>query len=427
MAVAEYPTLLSLDRYARIMGINPVHFNGAAGSDLFAIKAGCSDVWFQKSYMLSDRVARDDIALAISNAEQEIADYLGYWPAPQWMVREVHKQARFHRPEYFARGLNVRGDLKSLELKYGKVIAPGQRAVTFIGQATEAVELIWSDPDGDSFDELATITLPCALTTDEERQQIKVYFEDQSTPEWEIRPLKSVTFTGGNVVIEIDFWMLIDPAQQDAYPVMAAPTALNIQTATIYVDTVDVYQEYVDDTAQSAEFYWEPRVTTLPCPSCGYTGCLACTLTTQNGCIHVRDVDRGIAVPQPATYDRTLGWTGDAWAMCYEPDIVKVWYYAGEMSRGFLNYHDLDPLSTSMAEAIAWLATARVERNFCSCANLNALVTMLRKETAVTFPDGPNYIMTDEERANPFGTRMGEIMAWRRLRRVTRRPKVAVI
>jgi len=80
-----------------------------------------------------------------------------------------------------------------------------------------------------------------------------------------------------------------------------------------------------------------------------------------------------------------------------------------------------------MAEAIAWLATARVERNFCSCANLNALVTMLRKETAVTFPDGPNYIMTDEERANPFGTRMGEIMAWRRLRRVTRRPKVAVI
>lgn len=427
MAVSEYPTLLSLDRYARIMGINPVHFNGAAGAGIFAVKSGCSDVWFQKSYMLADRVARDDIALAIANAEQEIADYMGYWPAPTWRVREVHRQEQYHRNTHVTDGLNVRGDFKSVILKYGKLIEAGQRNVTFIGEATEAAELVWSDPDGDGFDELATITLPCALTTDEERQQVKVYYDGYNTPEWEIRPLKSVTFTGGNVVIEIPFWLLIDPALQDPYPTANAPTALNI-TDAIYVDTVDVWQEYNDPTEQSAEFYWEPRVNVRPCPLCSGTGCTACQLTTQDGCLHVRDVDRGIAVPQPATYDRTTAaWAMDAWTLCYEPDQVKVWYYAGERSQGFLNGRDLDPLGTGLAEAIAWLATARVERNFCSCANLNALVTMLRKDTSVVFRDGPVYTMTEEERANPFGTRMGEIMAWRRMRHITRRPKVAVL
>ena len=51
MSRAETCTLLSLDRFAKMFGINPVHFSGAGGSDIFPLKDGCSDVWFQRSYM----------------------------------------------------------------------------------------------------------------------------------------------------------------------------------------------------------------------------------------------------------------------------------------------------------------------------------------------------------------------------------------
>ena len=37
---------------------------------------GCSDLWFQYAWQSNDRIGREDIALAIENAEQDIASTL---------------------------------------------------------------------------------------------------------------------------------------------------------------------------------------------------------------------------------------------------------------------------------------------------------------------------------------------------------------
>lgn len=325
MSRAETPTLLSLDRFARILGVNPVHFAGAVGTDIFPAKGACSDVWFQHSYIGSDRVAREDLARAIANAEEDIARVLGYWPAPRWISREMHQFPRYHRPEIFDAGSNVRGDLKSIKAKWGRIISPGQRTMSFLGRGTlGGGELVWSDPDADGFDELATLTIPnLGALSSASRQQVKVYFKDHSAPEWEIRPVKSISFVVTNIIIEFDFWMLIDPALQDTYP-DGSLVALNITNA-IYVNTLDVWREWADHTLVSAEFYWEPRNRVFPCPSCGGTGCAVCQLTVQQGCFLIRDVMLGQVVPSPATWNATTStWETMGYIVHLPPDQVKL-------------------------------------------------------------------------------------------------------
>lgn len=439
MARASYPTLLSLDDFAKVIGIAPPHFNGAAsaatGDNPFPV-VGCGDIWFQHQWQSHDRVSREEIALAIMNAEEDIANVLGFWPAPKY-IEEVHMFPRHHRRDVFDSGLNVRGMRKSIRLKYGKMIQQGQRNVDFIGEATvAAVTLEYLDLDLDGYDETARITLPTAYT---EACEIKVYFDGYDTPEWEIRPPRSIEIVGPNVIITFWSWQLIDPDLWEAFPTAASPEALNLLDA-IYVDTVDVYREFPDTTVASSRFYWEPEVRNLIpalCTVCGGAGCPTCSLTYQDGCLYVRDVDEGLAVPVPADYDDDEGsWLEQTWLVCREPDQVKVWYYAGDINPLYLQHttpssgkrRRCDMLSNYYAEAIAYLATARLEKNFCSCKQVTAKVEYLRTNLIETVPNGPTFIINDDDLGNPFGTRMGEVLAWRRLGRlVKRRAQVAVI
>jgi hypothetical protein len=247
-----------------------------------------------------------------------------------------------------------------------------------------------------------------------------------------------LNFVAGNIIIELDFWQVIDYAQQDPYPT-GAPTALDIADATIYYDELDVYYEYTDTTQTSAQFYWEPRAQVFPCTDCGGTGCECCTGTTQDGCIHTRDTMLGIVVPQPSTWtphteeEIRLGadaghWNCDTWARCYSPDEVYIWYYAGEQTDRYLAGLELDPLSRWFAEAICWMTVARLERNFCQCGALEALQRELRSEMSRSDAGGPTWFLTDADGANPFGTKVGELRAWKRLRQLAHHiPHVAVV
>jgi len=426
---ASTPTLLSLDRYAKIMGINPVHFSQAVGSgDIFPITKACSDVWWQRAYIRSDHISREDIAQEIATAEEDIARYIGYYPAPKFISREMHMFPRDHRPDMYDGGRNVRLDAKSLKTKFGRLIGGGRRWTSLIANAsTGGGTMVWSDPDGDGFDERMTITVATTLTN-ASRQQIKVYQWGEDAEEFEIRDPRSVEIAAGVLTIEFDFWKMIDPALQDIYPI-ASPQALDIVDPAIYIIRCDVRREYLDYSQHSVEFFWEPRCDSLSCATCGGSGCSACQSTVQCGCFHVRNVDLGIGVPSPASWDADSGaWAGAEFTLCYAPDSVKIWYYAGDMSERFLSGRSLDPLSDWWAQTIAYLATARMERNFCSCGNVTALAADLRQEWARADRDGPTFFPDERDKFNPFGTRKGEILAWRRVSQLAPKvPKVAVV
>jgi hypothetical protein len=428
MTIARTPTLLSLDRYAKIMGLNLSHFSGASGVSgglaPMPTDQSCSQLWFQHPWQSNGKVSREELAFEIAQAEEEIARTLGYWPAPTWMCEEVTQFPQHHRPDEFGANYNVRGMPLSVITRYGKVIAGGQRAATFIGTPAGA-QIVASDPDVDGWNELRTITFPTTLL---DACEIKVYYSGYSgDPAFEIREPISKVITGGNVVIVFYSWQLINPTLWEALPNDIKPVGLDLNGA-IYVASVDLYKEYNDESASASEFYWEPSCNTLSCLSCGGTGCAACALTTQLGCLHVRNAHAGIVVPMPGEYDRSTGaWASSGFSICRRPDFVKLWYYSGELDNRKLCVGPCDPLSDYWAKTIAVLATARLRKPLCGCGAAQAEFERLQKDTSFS-ATGDFFTGSIEDVKNPFGTKVGEILAWRKVAKLnTRRLGVACV
>jgi len=395
-------TLLPLATYARVMGINPVTFAGATAVTVFPVTNSCTDIWPRHAWQHADIVSREELAYEIANVEHEIAQVAGYYPAPNWTVKESHPWPKYHRNDNL---YSLSYGYKTRQLDHGKLIRQGRRAVTLID---DDVAVVYSDPDGDGFSELATVTVAGTTLTQADAQKIGVYFIDEDgAQEWQVRPLKSVTVTAGTLVITLDSWLLIDPDIDGAYPTDTGYSATNISTITNFVRLVDIYSEDVSTTEYSTVFYWEP----LDVGACDLE------LQTQNGGFTVNDPDLGIITPAPATLSAG-DYTVAAWAQCIEPSRFEVWYQSGDRSRQYVNGTALEPMSNWWAQIIAWMATARLERPACSCGNLTALTTWLQEDLS-RIGSETSYQGRDDVLNCPFGTRRGEVKAWEKIRRVS--------
>jgi len=89
MARSDFETLLPLDSYARIIGVDPRHFNQVY-CESFPDRRGEDLVWFQDHWPQPGRASRDDVAIAIAEAEELIAEVLGFYVAPKYTVNESH-------------------------------------------------------------------------------------------------------------------------------------------------------------------------------------------------------------------------------------------------------------------------------------------------------------------------------------------------
>jgi len=409
-------TMLSLFRYAQIMGITPLHFAGAQTGELspevMPIGTDCGDVWTKYDWQNHDHVSHMQLAIQIKNAEREIAHLLGYWPAPVWLSEEAHPYPRPWAREYSGMGVDVSGRPKTITTRFGKVIAGGRRAVSLIGTATKAGgALVYSDDDVDGFPEHARITLPTALT---DEREIKVYHTGyDGDQEWEIRPVSHKEIVGGNIVIDLPTWELIEPSLYEAFPTSDGHQPIDLSDADNLVVSVDVYREYNDNSEPASRFYWENDLGST-CQSCGGVGCEDCLPTTQDGCLTIRDYDKGIVSPFPAT-NTDGSWSSDTWTECREPESVKLWYYAGLASQDYLRHRSYDPLPYEHALAIAYLATARLDRPLCGCGSAQSIASAFQENMAMSEPNGKSYFLTPDVMQCPFGTKVGEVAAWRML------------
>jgi len=84
------------------------------------------------------------------------------------------------------------------------------------------------------------------------------------------------------------------------------------------------------------------------------------------------------------------------------------------MSEDYLSGYTCDPLDDQLANMIAWVTTARLERELCSCGNVTALAERLRTDLAFTGTD-TSFVIDFSLLSNPIGTRVGEVMAWNML------------
>lgn len=435
--IAPYPrTCLTLDRYARIMGINPVHFQMSYTDAVYPITGQCDDVWYRYAWQFADRVSLDEIALEIANAERDIQNFINYPLCPTWVCDESKQYPKFYRPELTSTsGRAINGFAKSLNARWMKIWQPGVRGTAEISLDNAVT---YQDLNGDGFTETAQIQFsydPDTFTYPD--CNIKVYVEGTGAdPRWEIRYARQITRDAGagTITMLFDTWMLVDPDEQARAPLADQTNvkAIDLADPTNLQQSVDIYAEFTDTTVPSVIMYWEQlpytSISLLPFSTplctqcnqncnggCGCGCCDPCSVNAQAGCMTVRDREGGIVVPHPATYDETdMTWKPKTFLDCREPDYVRMWYKAGDASNDYLCGDTCDPLSDYMAETVAMLATARLKRSFCGCCGATAKADYWQTDMARQGED-QSFLFEFSLTANPFGTKIGEMQAFRRL------------
>ena len=73
-----------------------------------------------------------------------------------------------------------------------------------------------------------------------------------------------------------------------------------------------------------------------------------------------------------------------------------------------------EPLDQYWAKLIAMLATARLEWPLCSCTNVQLLADRWREDLARVNTQR-SFMISPDDLQNPFGTRAGEALVWKRI------------
>jgi hypothetical protein len=389
-------THIAQSDYAMLMGINPINFEGCSVDGLFQEVSGCNSVWPRFAWQTAGNASREDLAIQLDDAERTIGRYsLGFNVAPEWVELDMPYPG-------IRSGQSVMRDIynkyRTISLQQGKVIAGGRRAVYSLGTFL----VTYTDDDGDGFPERATID----LANEYDWREIRIYHKGtDANPEWEIKPINRIDKT--TYEIHMDSWLFVDPDLTSAFPRDRTPV-VDISAGTNLVAEVDVYLEYNDVNSPSCQFIWN---------SDG---------STQDGYLDIVDHEAGVVRPIPATFEYGVSCTVTPVSLCggnglggSEPDRVKLWFYAGNISQDYLAGYTYDPLAKDIAESIRLLATARLDRDLCGCSNIIALGKDLRKDMSLVSPQGNFLAVADVIQECPFGTRRGEWLAWNRMKTYT--------
>lgn len=408
MPLSGFVNSLSLSRYARILGINPVHFVGGApislsdGRTLFPMNNSENDIWPRFDYQNSDLLSREELAQCISSAELSISEFLGYNVSPIWETFERIRFEPFYRPEYYdVDTFDVSGNAKTIMLPKRRFISGGVRKVTEIKlNAT----VTFSDPDGDGWSELGSVVVDTSGLTFQlsDHKNIKAYLSGYSDPEYEITDCKSIVVGVNTLTMKFDAWDLVDPEVQSQYPTNDKNgKSIDMKDTASYITTVAVYYEENDATQNHVIFRDDSGV------SVG-GGRLIPSINLD-----------GSVTPVYSTYDATTGEWCDVSYLPVGYKYFDVKCYSGfdstnrNTSGGYMSNSRLSP---NLATAIAELTTARLPKMFLSNNNANIKMRQLMSDMLVSKnSNGENRFTPFDIQKCPFGTKYGEYSCWKRL------------
>jgi hypothetical protein len=387
--VAPLYTWLSLNRFARIMGVDPVHFwgcnqiNTPTGRVLHPLDNAQNNIWPNFDYDNSDQVSRNQLARTIWSCEQEISDYLAMNLTPDWDVDDTYS------PESTWDGQYSNG----VVLRKKNFIRAGVRSTSFIGN----IAINFTDDDGDGFKEVGSIIV--SMPVNAKANEIKIYYPGYSGErEFEIRDPFYAIVSNGNLIIKFNSWQLVDP---ELYSDQAnndnVGNVVDVSDPTSLLSFVDVYWEYNDFTKTSVTF--------VDVEDDG-------SETYPTGYFIVKDRKSRIAIPYEATYDISSSrWNGSPCSQDYS--YLKLSYYSGYEDPRTNGSIRSDKLSDQFAKAIAYMATSRLDRVYLTNTNATEFANTLRDDVRVLRKGEGFTRVTSYEMNNPFGTHKGEIYAWK--------------
>jgi len=413
-------SILPLETWRKIIGYAPWSFWGFADNEIVPLTSACNDVVQKYAWQDTDAAGRYDILQAIEQAEARLTGYMRYAPAPHYIVEE-HPFPRFPDERFDRLGyVDASGRWPSVQMNEGHIQKVGVLTRTLLD--TDAV--VYSDPDGDGLDELATITTAVTFT---DTTQVAVYVpaadrlnSDDVSEDYRIQPVK-VSITGGVATIRINAWLMAKPILYEGVDrVVIDPT-----DSANFLSTVEVYRLYIDptgitaDTAQ-AKLTWETR----PHPYWCVCGCNTNIFTPSNSLdpaaegyamarVALRQPELGIVALGQATYNSTTDQFVQTvnWQSCRPPDKVTIRAWAG---KPLVN----GEMDVRMQRVVAYFATAELARPICACQDANRQIYHWQFDLARTGgADGEQYGAISADDLNcPYGTRRGHVYAWKETR-----------
>lgn len=373
MARSDIPTLMALDQWAEVMGFNPWEFNQIGLGVPFGRDRQCPTVWYQYSWQ-KQFLSRTEIALAISKAEEALAELLNFYPAynpdTEWQMSYPNDWRLSMRS-----GLTPRGQYKPVSLRWKHLDQLGTRTLALIA-ADQTVT--FSDADGDGVEDTFTLTVATEISADE----IEVYYpaaiRHVLDDTWRIRPLQITQNSAGTEITIVGAkYLLVDPINYEK----PAPEKLNATDASIFFTEIDVYRSYIDSSNIGTVEY-DARV--------GFTGDRTFTLTEG------RVVNNRLAVIRPKVGLYTYG--------AVDPDRVTICYASGPRMRQ-------GKVPQPFASMIAYLATHYLPALACGCDRADQILYFWRSSPADS--EQAERPMTSEEiNENPLGATRGAIYAY---------------
>ena len=233
MARTNARTLGLLNRWPTIMHADIWRFNQIDGEGVPVIPNNTNPVYIQYE--------RDYIGRELHNAIRKFTEYLGYFPAPTWIVDEdipINCDLRWHA--------------QTLSTRYGYLQAFGRRAVTVI---QSNVVISYSDEDGDNIEETATITVNGVTNVAVDDIQVFTRVADGAPSAaheyWQIEPAR-ISKSGDTATMVLHKALLAHPqkvwSKERASANWTNLFAGETTNPDSFLEAVDVYRVYTDPT-----------------------------------------------------------------------------------------------------------------------------------------------------------------------------------
>lgn len=410
--------LLTLEAWRALMGWHPWHFWGLSDPIYTPVPRACSDLAFRYAWQGTEASGREDIREAIYRAEEKLRDYLLFAPAPHY-VEEVIQYPEFHMPTrlWLSRS-SITGRWPLVTLREGFIQALGVESLTLIGNAN----LTYSDADGDGLNDTFTASI---ATTQTDPLKIAAYFTaadrwDGSDvgPDWRIDPIR-VTISGGIATVTGKRWLVVKPVK---YETQGQEVPLDPTDNANFATQLAIYVRTTDPTGTTAatsqlKFTWS----SLPYADFWHSYCCNTTDTSNTdpaaiaeaaGRGSVYNYHAGIVTVGSSAYNMTSGtWSGVDWSACRAPDSLTVRYLAGyPLENG--------KMAKRYAQIIAMLAAAELPAP--ACGDGSQFQRLFHYQYDLSRAGGnivEQYSISQEDLNNPFGTRRGQVLAWKQVRR----------
>jgi hypothetical protein len=327
-----------------------------------------------------------------------LADELLYWPYPRYFTGEVQQYTRPHQRELFGFAGDPRGNWKTVQLNWKKIISGGVFNRTAIIAPPVITKL---DEDGDGvFETFQAVVTDAAISSITDPYQLALYFvaanrHGEALDEtWRVRPL-TITISGNVATFRGSRPLLINPEIEFG----VAVSQLDATDDANYVTALECWRVFTDDTATAALPYqgvaeWK----TIP-------GCTQdCTFEIKELCLGEHNNDQGRVF---ASFGASSAWP----FLDREPDRVNVNYVAG------LPLID-GRIPNEMARIITYLSVSLLANEKCGCDRSNRILAKWRAPILRFEDNNDSGAQAFAYNKTPFPMTVGGNYAWQRVKRM---------